>query len=129
MNGLEIITRAYRKIGVGQDGEALEGALAVDALDTLNSMLHELRGNDVMIPEYTITLADDTSLDDADIRAIVLMLADELNDEIGAIILPSMARRIESAKLALKNRYFAPAKVDFSDLPSSRNRYTDFVNQ
>ena len=127
-NGLEIVTRAYRKIGVGQEGESLSGGQAVDALATLNSLIHELRGNDVMIPEYTITLDGDASLDDADIRAIVFMLAEELNDGIENTISPSMMKRIQESKLMLKNRYFAPAKVDFSDLPTTRSRYNVYTD-
>lgn len=56
---LDIVTRAFRKIGVGGLGEDITDEMAGEGIDALNGMLHEwkLRGVDL---EYTDRELSDT---------------------------------------------------------------------
>jgi hypothetical protein len=117
-NGLDIISRAFRKIGVNQLGEALEGEMAVDALQDLNSLIQEWRGSGILFPDYAVTLNGQVTFSNADIRALVLNLAVELSAEYGDLP-PVVAVQAAESKAQLMHRYFAPGKIDFSELPGT----------
>jgi hypothetical protein len=115
-NGLYIVKRAFRKIGVGQEGEDIQGEMVEDALSDLNFMIQEWRSNGIYFPDYTITLAGDLTFAPADLRALILNLAIELAPEYGESSQELMMQAKE-AKTMMMHRYFAPGKISFDELP------------
>lgn len=125
-NGLYIIKRAFRKIGAGQEGEDLQGEMIEDALSDLNFLIQEWRSNGIYFPDYTITLAGELTFAPADLRALILNLALELAPEYGESSQELMMQAKE-AKTMMMHRYFAPGKIDFTELPGTQTRQSFFT--
>lgn len=119
---LEVINRAYRLIGIGAEGETLTGQQADDALNVFQGMVRQWRSDGLLLPDYNLALSAALTVDDADWLCLADCLAILMAPEFAVEPSPTLMRNAVSSKTMLRHRYFVPAKVDFSELPSSVNR-------
>ena len=75
---VNIVSRAYRKIGVGGTGEAIEAEYVAEGVDTLNMMLHEWKLQGVDIEHTTLDASDDFPLGPEFEMGTVYLLAEKL---------------------------------------------------
>lgn len=107
MQAQDIINRAFRALGIIASGETAAAAESADALQALNDMLAEWRGNATMIPDYSVaTLTSVMSIDPADKEAVALKLADRIGGEYGAALSPRDLENMRVAFVGLQLRYW-----------------------
>ena len=77
----DIVTRAFRKIGVVSEGEALDADTADAGLDALNMMLHGWKLKGVDLTHTNLALSDTFSLDPEYEEGTVYLLAARLSPD------------------------------------------------
>lgn len=77
----DIITRAYRKVGISGSGEALEAEQSAEGLDALNSMLHEWKLAGVDITHTDKGMSDTFPLGSEYERGTVYLLAEDISPD------------------------------------------------
>lgn len=77
----EIVTRAYRKIGVGAEGETLNADALADGVTALNAMMHGWKLKSVDITHSDLAATDAFSLDPEYEEGTVYLLASRLSPD------------------------------------------------
>lgn len=77
----DIVTRAYRKIGVGGHGEDLEAAEMADGVEALNAMIFGWKLAGVDTEHTAVTPSDTFPLDAEYEEGTVYLLADRLSPD------------------------------------------------
>src|SRR6056297_3054552 len=80
----DLVTRAYRKLGVGGLGEEINAEQSAEGIDALNSMLHEWKLSGVDITHSDLTMADAFPLGPEYKDGTVYMLAARLSPDFEA---------------------------------------------
>lgn len=122
--GLDLIYRTLRLLRVKQTGQTPAAEETDDALSVLNALLAEMYGSDIQIPDYTVTLAGDLNMDDADREAMAYLLALRIAPEYPACLplSPEFHAQAQQAETRLRLRYFQPGTTDYSELPGACDR-------
>lgn len=81
---LDIVTRAYRKIGIGAEGEALEADALADGITALNSMMHGWKLRSVDLEHTDLEASDTFSLAAEYEEGTVYLLASRLSPDYEA---------------------------------------------
>jgi len=76
-----IVTRAFRKIGVGAEGESLTADQAEDGVTALNMMMHGWKLRAVDLTHTDLAATDDFSLASEFEEGVVYMLASRLSPD------------------------------------------------
>lgn len=75
---LQIITRAFRKLGVSGDGEALTAEMAAEGLDALNDMMEGWALQGINRTHTTLALAEEMPIDPKFNEGVTYLLASRL---------------------------------------------------
>lgn len=92
-----LITRACRQANLIEAGETPSAAVASDALDTLNEMLHGWAKKGVDLQHVTMALGDAFLLDDSYLEGIKDNLTLRLAEQYGRVLDPRVSMRAEDA--------------------------------
>ena len=76
---LDIVTRAFRKIGVSGEGEALDGEAIAEGVDALNDMMHAWKLRGVNIAHVDLAASDAFTLPQEFNEGTVYLLASRLS--------------------------------------------------
>ncbi|WDS36237.1 packaged DNA stabilization gp4 family protein [Pseudoxanthomonas sp.] len=118
-----LVRRSLRLIGALDASESPTAEDMTDAIDTLQALFAELRGSDIMIPDYAVDGPDDElSIDLADREAIAAQLALRLAPEYGLSLSAEAAAAARESWTRFMHRYFQAGKTDFSELPIAAGR-------
>jgi len=78
---LDIVTRAYRKLGIGAEGEALNADALADGITALNSMMHAWKLRGVSLTHADLEASDAFSLGPEFEEGTIYLLASRLSPD------------------------------------------------
>ena len=123
----DVITRALRLIEVQGDGTDLTAERGVDALASLNELLHYWELEGIKIGHVDFTLDTEVTLQKNHIRALRYNLAVELAPEFDAVVPEYVYIQAAKTLQQLKHEYFVPQRASFDqellDFQANRGHY------
>lgn len=122
----DIINSSAGFAGIKRQGQDLPADRNAIALSTLNKMLARWRNNGVDLKLPTLLAADEIIVDEADIEAIELQLAQRLMIRYKRPIPPGAAGAANTAFIELQAKY---QTVDEMELDSAMTRKRVFTHQ
>lgn len=115
----DIVTRALRRIGYLDAGNAAKSDDAASALATLNGMMHAWAGRGLTYTHTTLTINATFPLLDKHHEGVIAMLAVRLTDDFAPEALtPTLMTAAKDGWSTLCGQYFVVPKSSF-DLPGS----------
>ena len=113
MTAQEMINAALRLINVKATGQTISSEEAADALESLNTMLHEWELNGIPIYHEDLVLADDIDVEDNHLKAIKYNLAMELAPEYQAQISAIVVNMALQTYRTLERQYLDVNESEF----------------
>lgn len=108
----DIITAAFRRLGILQDEQEMSDADAANGLTKLNDMMHGFGPMGIKYAHTTLALTDAINMPDELIDSLKWMMADDLVDDYGVQLTPRQELRIVNAKNQLQAAYWVQPPAD-----------------
>lgn len=120
---LQLIKTAMRSIQVLESGEEPDGPQGIDALASLNQMIHGWRNRNVDVEHVDLTLTDEIKLDERHHEGLTYLLAVRLAPEYNTSVSPEVALLAETGWRGIQSHYTIPNSLQIEGInrmPSSR---------
>lgn len=115
----DIIRRAGKRAKILPDEGEFTASEAVDALQSLNDLMHGFGPMGIAYAHRTLEATDTVNMPDEQLRNLVLLLVKELALDFATALEPALEAEIENARSQLQAAYFMqrPGLVDTALLP------------
>lgn len=124
----EIITSAYKRVGIAEKDEQLEADYADYGLDALNEMMHGWKARSADTTHTTLALSDDFPLAAEYEGPTITLLANRVSSDYG--VQPPPPIQVKDAWDIIAAAFFVMTEATFDDgllnMPSQAGRYRLF---